>query len=198
MHTHRIPARALDRRCVTTWAAQAFARTLCMLPTHFGHGLICNCLFPWLSGQDLYITPPFRPDIIMRAGRTASTSTASPSCRRCRRSGSWRSSSSRRPQGRQPAPRACGLGAAVGACVGGDPPLDRHPAGLQCLRHHRDRQLGRGPGRRRCAGRGRPDRRRLGRRHQGAAHAPRPARRSTPASNALSASPAMSGSTRRR
>jgi acyl-CoA synthetase (AMP-forming)/AMP-acid ligase II len=46
-----------------------FARTLCLLPTHFGHGLICNCLFPWLSGQDLFITPPFRPDIIMRLGR---------------------------------------------------------------------------------------------------------------------------------
>ena len=40
-----------------------------MLPTHFGHGLICNCLFPWLSGQDLFITPPFRPEIIMRLGR---------------------------------------------------------------------------------------------------------------------------------
>jgi acyl-CoA synthetase (AMP-forming)/AMP-acid ligase II len=46
-----------------------FARTLCMLPTHFGHGLICNCLFPWLSGQDLFITPPFRPEIIMRLGK---------------------------------------------------------------------------------------------------------------------------------
>ena len=47
----------------------AFARTLCMLPTHFGHGLICNCLFPWLAGCDLYITPPFRPDLIMRLGQ---------------------------------------------------------------------------------------------------------------------------------
>jgi acyl-CoA synthetase (AMP-forming)/AMP-acid ligase II len=45
-----------------------FARTLCMLPTHFGHGLICNCLFPWLSGHDLYISPPFRPDLVVRVG----------------------------------------------------------------------------------------------------------------------------------
>ena len=39
-----------------------------MLPTHFGHGLICNSLFPWLSGHDLYIAPPFRPDLVMRLG----------------------------------------------------------------------------------------------------------------------------------
>jgi acyl-CoA synthetase (AMP-forming)/AMP-acid ligase II len=67
VHTHRsLRARwiALHEALGTT----AFARTLCLLPTHFGHGLICNCLFPWLSGQDLFITPPFRPDIIMRLG----------------------------------------------------------------------------------------------------------------------------------
>lgn len=39
-----------------------------MLPTHFGHGLICNSLFPWLSGHDLHITPPFRPDLVVRLG----------------------------------------------------------------------------------------------------------------------------------
>ncbi|MBA3884019.1 MAG: long-chain fatty acid--CoA ligase [Chthoniobacterales bacterium] len=39
-----------------------------MLPTHFGHGLVCNSLFPWLSGYDLYITPPFRPDLVARLG----------------------------------------------------------------------------------------------------------------------------------
>jgi acyl-CoA synthetase (AMP-forming)/AMP-acid ligase II len=46
----------------------AYARTLCLLPTHFGHGLICNSLFPWLAGQDLLITPPFRPDLLLRLG----------------------------------------------------------------------------------------------------------------------------------
>ncbi|MGH7368608.1 MAG: class I adenylate-forming enzyme family protein [Candidatus Rokuibacteriota bacterium] len=46
----------------------AYARTLCLLPTHFGHGLICNSLFPWLAGRDLFITPPFRPDLLIRLG----------------------------------------------------------------------------------------------------------------------------------
>ncbi|MCM8594618.1 class I adenylate-forming enzyme family protein [Accumulibacter sp.] len=67
VHTHR----SLRARWISLHEAlgsAAFARTLCVLPTHFGHGLICNCLFPWLAGQDLLVTPPFRPDIIMRLG----------------------------------------------------------------------------------------------------------------------------------
>ncbi len=47
---------------------ERYARTLCLLPTHFGHGLICNSLFPWLAGQDLFVTPPFRPDLLARLG----------------------------------------------------------------------------------------------------------------------------------
>jgi acyl-CoA synthetase (AMP-forming)/AMP-acid ligase II len=47
---------------------EKFRRTLCLLPTHLGHGLICNCLFPWLSGQDLFILPPFSPEVICRLG----------------------------------------------------------------------------------------------------------------------------------
>jgi len=67
VHTHRsLRARwtALRERL----GLEAYRRTLCLLPTHFGHGLICNCLFPWLFGQDLFITPPFRPDLIMQLG----------------------------------------------------------------------------------------------------------------------------------
>jgi acyl-CoA synthetase (AMP-forming)/AMP-acid ligase II len=67
VHTHR----SLRARWVSLGEAlgtTAFERTLCMLPTHFGHGLICNALFPWLSGRDLFVTPPFRPDIVMRLG----------------------------------------------------------------------------------------------------------------------------------
>ncbi|HWN06318.1 MAG TPA: class I adenylate-forming enzyme family protein [Steroidobacteraceae bacterium] len=67
IHTHRsLGARWMGLRAHLPEAA--FARSLCMLPTHFGHGLICNCLFPWLSGNDLYITPSFRPDLVTRLG----------------------------------------------------------------------------------------------------------------------------------
>lgn len=67
VHTHR-SLRARWSGLRDHLPAPAFARSLCMLPTHFGHGLICNSLFPWLSGCDLYITPPFRPDLVTRIG----------------------------------------------------------------------------------------------------------------------------------
>jgi len=67
VHTHRsLRARWMALR--DHLGLDAYARTLCTLPTHFGHGLICNCLFPWLSGCDLYIMPPFRPEIMARIG----------------------------------------------------------------------------------------------------------------------------------
>jgi len=67
VHTHR----SLRAR----WAAlrqhigiDSFRRTLCLLPTHFGHGLICNSLFPWLAGQHLFVLPPFKSDLILQLG----------------------------------------------------------------------------------------------------------------------------------
>ena len=67
VHTHRsLRARWMALR--DHLGLDAYARTLCTLPTHFGHGLICNALFPWLSGCDLYIMPPFRPDTTARIG----------------------------------------------------------------------------------------------------------------------------------
>jgi acyl-CoA synthetase (AMP-forming)/AMP-acid ligase II len=63
VHTHRtLRARWFALR--DHLGLEAYRRTLCLLPTHFGHGLICNCLFPWLSGADLYVLPPFRPDVL--------------------------------------------------------------------------------------------------------------------------------------
>lgn len=67
LHTHR-SLRARWSALRDHLGVKAFARSLCLLPTHFGHGLICNSLYPWLSGMDLFITPPFRPDILMRLG----------------------------------------------------------------------------------------------------------------------------------
>jgi long-chain acyl-CoA synthetase len=40
-----------------------------LLPTHFGHGLICNSLFPWLSGQQLFLAPAFSTEILLQLGR---------------------------------------------------------------------------------------------------------------------------------
>lgn len=67
VHTHRsLRARWMSlRHCLGT---ENFRRTLCLLPTHFGHGLICNCLYPWLSGQDLFIVPPFKAELVMQLG----------------------------------------------------------------------------------------------------------------------------------
>ncbi|HUJ72174.1 MAG TPA: class I adenylate-forming enzyme family protein [Verrucomicrobiae bacterium] len=67
VHTHRsLRARWMGLR--QSLDVKNFRRTLCLLPTHFGHGLICNCLFPWLSGQDLFVVPPFKTDLVMQLG----------------------------------------------------------------------------------------------------------------------------------
>lgn len=67
VHTHR-SLRARWTSLLGAIGTEAFARTLCLLPTHFGHGLICNCLYPWLSGNTLHILPPYRADLVAGLG----------------------------------------------------------------------------------------------------------------------------------
>lgn len=67
VHTHR----SLRARWITlqqSLGIKPYRRSLCLLPTHFGHGLICNCLFPWLSGQELFITPPYKSELVTNLG----------------------------------------------------------------------------------------------------------------------------------
>lgn len=67
VHTHRsLRARWISlQQCV---GLRRYRRTLCLLPTHFGHGLIVNSLFPWLGGQDLVIAPAGDIEVSMRLG----------------------------------------------------------------------------------------------------------------------------------
>ena len=67
VHTHR-SLRARWTALRHAFGVCAHRRTLCLLPTTFGHGLICNCLFPWLAGQHLFIVPPFKADLIVQLG----------------------------------------------------------------------------------------------------------------------------------
>ncbi|HUI56484.1 MAG TPA: class I adenylate-forming enzyme family protein [Bryobacteraceae bacterium] len=68
VHTHRsLEARWHSLR--QALGTESYQRTLCLLPVYFGHGLICNCLFPLLAGCDLYLAPAFTPDVLSQLGR---------------------------------------------------------------------------------------------------------------------------------
>ena len=63
-------ARALDERLRDHLGLDAYRRTLCLLPTHFGHGLICNCLFPGFRPGPLHpAAVPARPALAARHDR---------------------------------------------------------------------------------------------------------------------------------
>ena len=68
VHTHR-SLLAQWTRLRQSLGTAPYARTLCLLPVYFGHGLICNALFPLLSGCDLYLGPAFTPQMLARLSR---------------------------------------------------------------------------------------------------------------------------------
>jgi acyl-CoA synthetase (AMP-forming)/AMP-acid ligase II len=67
VHSHRsLRSRLASERDVL--GLEAFARTLCIVPTNFAWGLVGNCLYAWLSGQELVLMPAFRSDVLLRLG----------------------------------------------------------------------------------------------------------------------------------
>ena len=67
VHSHRSLA-ARWALLHETLGVEAYRRTLLLLPTHFGHGLVSASLFQWLYGADLYVLPPFRADTVTELG----------------------------------------------------------------------------------------------------------------------------------
>jgi acyl-CoA synthetase (AMP-forming)/AMP-acid ligase II len=67
VHTHR-SLRARWNHQHEHLGSAPFARTLCPVATHFAWGLIGNCLFTLLTGQELFLVPAFRQDVLLRLG----------------------------------------------------------------------------------------------------------------------------------
>lgn len=69
LHTHRSLLNKINSLKGSV-DINAFRRTLNILPTHFGHGLICNCLFPLLTGNTLFIAEAFSVSSILEVANT--------------------------------------------------------------------------------------------------------------------------------
>ena len=66
VHTHRSLAARFTaiRECLGT---NDFTRTLTIMPTH-AITVVTNCLYPWLAGNDLFVTPPYDALVLMKLG----------------------------------------------------------------------------------------------------------------------------------
>jgi long-chain acyl-CoA synthetase len=65
MHSHAGIARKLGT--IRQWFGfNSSYRSLCLLPTHFGHGLICNCLSTLYYGGTLILCRPFDLDLVQK------------------------------------------------------------------------------------------------------------------------------------
>lgn len=63
MHSHRTIAARVS--AITEWfSLTPDDRAFCMLPTHFGHGLLCNCLAALFSGGSLVVSRPFDLEVL--------------------------------------------------------------------------------------------------------------------------------------
>ena len=69
VHTHR-SLLAQWTRLRQALGVETYQRTLCLLPVFFGHGLICNALFPLVSGCDVYLGPAFTPAMLASLAAT--------------------------------------------------------------------------------------------------------------------------------
>lgn len=67
VHTHRSLRSRWNHQRERLGVAP-FARTLCPVPTHFAWGLVGHALYTWLSGQELFVLPAFRPEALLRLG----------------------------------------------------------------------------------------------------------------------------------
>jgi acyl-CoA synthetase (AMP-forming)/AMP-acid ligase II len=72
VYTHQAIVTKLDA-IVRHFSFDAALVSLCLLPTHFGHGLICNALSAFSAGGKLILAPPFNLDLLSQLWQIVAT-----------------------------------------------------------------------------------------------------------------------------